>query len=180
MKSFISLAIALFTVSPAFGAKFEATERLKALRDLKSYYADACKALVEANTDCGVESYKILSRKPTEKWESTVKQIIHAQGAGYVEEVVANRLTRKYYDAASEVLTAGGWDALYENSSEETQQELEAAALQIEAELERVAERKIIVIAGGFSGAFSLEHSFLAIIDLKTQEVVVFNAGYSE
>jgi hypothetical protein len=182
MKHIATLILAL-SAAGASAAKFKTLEKAEAFATHEALVKGFCDAVIETNLDCWSASYKIISKKPSEAWSRTVKQIVHATGAPYVEEVFAKVVDtvddgQTAIDQYTEVVLAAGWDRAFADSASDEQQAAEADLY------ERIAndvdESQYVVVRGGESGAFSSSHQFLVLIDTEAKEVFFFGAGYSE
>lgn len=138
----------------------------------------ACE-LSAGNLDCNVITYKVSEKKSSEAWTQTIKQMIYATGAPYVEGVSASAVSkngRAITKALEEVLDATGFYEEVDDTAADAFWDAFGETLQNQI----LDESSVIAIEGGIDGAFSLSHAYLALIDRKTGEVVIISGGYSE
>jgi hypothetical protein len=159
----ILLALVL-SLSSAFAAKFTKIQKMTDYSFTQKMMNQFCK---DANLDCGLTVYSITEKNSSEKWENTVKQILHSNY--YVEEVYAdlvkksssNTVVNQLAEAAGIDLTNDSVDLLQERLSND------------------LDDRSVKLVSGGTSGPFG-SHSIMAFIDTKNMEIIILSAGYSE
>jgi hypothetical protein len=161
------LILSLVLISQvAFAAKFKKMEKASDYQFTAKIMKEICEGV---ELDCYVNIYKIVSKNPQEKWEQTIKQIIHS--GGYVEEAYAEKVTyTKINQAVNDLLESA-------NIEDDKNDKLDLLAERLENDL---SDSSISLYAGGYSGVFSLSHNFLALIDKRNNEIIFIGAGYSE
>jgi hypothetical protein len=178
----ITLILAL-SAAGASAAKFESLEKAEALAFQQERMESFCEAIGDTQLDCWTAAFKITSKRPSERWNRTVQQIVYAMGAPYVEDVWAKVLDAQddapailsHYD---EVILSAGWDRSYADQASEDQHKAEGELF--EALSNDVDDARLVFVAASESGAFSSSHLILALIDEEADEVLLFSAGYSE
>jgi hypothetical protein len=183
MKHLITLTFSLLIGSQVQAAKFEIMPTAKSLDMNQQLISNLCQSLVETNIDCGVNAYKIVSKKPSETYEKIVKQIVYATGNGYVESVRISALSKdndakSVFSALDYQLEVAGYNSdRPEDYSNDVLENIDGITERFSNDVDN---SNYIYLAGSLSGAFSLGHSLLVVINTKTNEVLIWNAGYSE
>ena len=145
---------------------------------LQQSYDDALSFCTKySDTDCGVEAYQIISKKDDESLVNTVKQMIHANG--YVDEVSGEFISKKgnaLFEAYKDVLAARGF--LDGSDRDIILKDFDLVKINLIRDI--IKNKNVVVTAGNIKGEFSADYNYIAFIDLKNKQVMIFSAGYSE
>ena len=156
----------------SFAARFERIDSLanSNLQKLKQYGDQI--AADEVFGVCGmVSAAHVKSKKSTEKWENTIKQILWGQYTDSMDVVSVGTSSRAVADAVT-TMTGDDFDGDLDK---------EEAALKLKRLVtEAVQNGNTLLFKGGLEGAFSTSIGFLTIVNLETMEVLAIGDGYCE
>jgi len=177
MKKIILITLSAVLGFQANAAKFEAREKLEKLDLVQELGNEFCATMVENNLECFTSSYVILSKKPSEKYENSIKQILHS--SKYVENVTSRLLSKsngakEVFDALNDVAEAVDY---FDNPGEGSELALDALHERLENDVDNSTYQ---FFAGAVEGAFSSSFSYLAVLHVPSGELVILNAGYAE
>ncbi len=171
------VVLSMVVSNVAFAAKFYEVPKLGSLESLRVSFNTVCGTLAETNLNCGTRAFQIVSKNPSEKWENTVQQILRSNT--YVEDASGARVAKRdsrVSNAFLAVMKAAGYDL--RRASRETSDALELALERIDNDV--LDEPAVVAVSGELSGAFSLDETYLALIDTERGEVLIVSGGYAE
>jgi hypothetical protein len=129
------------------------------------------KGITHGCMDVGSKTLCIVSRKPAEKWENTVKQALWGQ---YVEGVSAAKISKTKTSLASAV------SGLFDANGELSAASPATRARVTNALYTAVKGKGKTVYSGGIWGAFDMSYTHVTVYDSKTKQLTSIFAGYSE
>jgi len=175
----ISLLVSLFFLVGLFALPTEAAKfkRLSLNKIADSGLARAAKrwkSLTRSASDTASAAVQILSKKESEPWEQTVKQVLWDE---YTNDISAESTPK---DAANiralveDLLEASSWF-----QDEEAREQVRRELPQLLSRALR-ANRHTLLFTGGIGGEFDGAYMHITVVDLKNQQVVSIYGGYSE
>lgn len=134
---------------------------------------DFCKSS-RTTLDCQVQAYRVQFLGSQKSWSQAVRQVV---GNEYTHALNFTEFKRDYdqvverYEyvaqaagfSSKRLMMLGQWENLQEAISNDV-----------------MDEPSVKIFAGHVSGNFSLDHEFVAFVDTKNNELIVFRGGYSE
>jgi hypothetical protein len=130
------------------------------------------KQLIRGQCDAGNKTACILSKKPTEKWESTIKQVLWGQ---YVEGISVGKVPATKASLRSSV------NSLFDAHAGALSTTSTAARVKFaDALYSAIKGKQCSVYTGGITGAFDASYQHVTIHDKKNKEIFSLYAGYSE
>ncbi len=167
----LALALALFVSPAAEAAKFKVVGPSKLTSAQARGAINRWNQISRGECDAGYKAVCIISKKPTERWEQTIKQVLWGN---YVEGVSAAKTsaTKKSIGAAvNAVFDAHG---ALSQKPQTTRDKLTNALY------DAVKAGKCQVYTGGIWGAFDGDYTHVTIRNPKSNQLFTIYAGYSE
>lgn len=176
MKKFLILALTALAVQGQAQTPATAVQPLaQATRfeRMQSVLQDLCDAN-RTTLDCGVEVYKVQFMGTQMLWSQAIKRALVSEYSSALNATLVPKtyddVVQKYKDvaqavgfSADQLMAMNQWENLQEAVSNDV-----------------MDESSVKIYAGHISGQFSVDHVFVAFVDTKNQELIVFRGGYSE
>lgn len=141
---------------------------------LQASFQDVCKAAEGSNFDCYVSAWQVDARKPGDSIADTVRKVMTTE---YVDDVSTRRLSKKGSAIHDQLKSVAG-NAGIDPKELDTLPALDQAFERLDNDV--YDDSRSVAVAGHATGAFDMDHEFLAIFDTRTNQVLVITAGYSE
>lgn len=165
------LALALLASPYAEAAKFKVVGPSKLTSVKQQNVIKMWNQISRGQCDAGYKAVCIVSKKPTEKWEQTIKQVLWGS---YVEGVSAAKASASKKSITSAV------NAVFDAHGDLSQKPAAVRSKLANALYDAVKAGKCQVYTGGIWGAFDGDYTHVTVRNPKSNQLFTIYAGYSE
>lgn len=172
MKKFLFIALIAFGMQ-AQAMKVASVSKPTRFDRMQRVLEDFCKSS-RTTLDCKVEVYKVQFFGSQKPWTQAVRQAV---GNEYTHALNFTEFKRDYSQVVERfqyVAQAAGFSSVRLSMLGQWENLQEAISNDV------MDESTVKIFAGHVSGNFSLDHEFVAFVDTKNHELIVFRGGYSE
>lgn len=167
----VALTLALLAAPAAEAAKFKVVGPSKLASVKQQNVIKLWKQISRGECDAGYKAVCILSKKPTERWEQTIKQVLWGHYVEGVSAAPSSASKKSITSAVNAVFDAHG--ALSQKSPAVRQKLADAL-------YDAVKTGKCKVYTGGIWGAFDGDYTHVTVRNPKSNQLFSIYAGYSE
>lgn len=167
----LALTLALLVSPAAEAAKFKVVGPSKLASVKQQNVIKLWKQISRGQCDAGYKAVCIVSKKPTERWENTIKQVLWGN---YVEGVSAAKASASKKSITSAV------NAVFDAHGELSQKPQAIRSKLVNALYDAVKAGKCQVYTGGIWGAFDGDYTHVTVRTPKSNQLFSIYAGYSE
>ena len=165
------LAFTLLVAPAAQAAKFKVVGPSKLTSVKQQNVIKMWNQITRGECDAGYKAVCIISKKPTERWEQTIKQVLWGN---YVESISAAKTSSSKKSITSAV------NAVFDAHGALSQKPQAVRSKLANALYDAVKAGKCQVYTGGIQGAFDGDYTHVTVRTPKTNQLFSIYAGYSE